>query len=76
MSTPAILKPVLELKPGDVFYMRGTAITVLKKLEPTTDWFGQDLFRLWCRREDTGKEGYCTFGPTGVVTIEQLGLKD
>lgn len=61
-----------NLKPGDQFlrveYNKpDITITVVRAKEPTQDRFGRDLFRFWCRREDTGQEGYMDFGPGGVV---------
>lgn len=31
---------------------------------------GRPCIRLWCERTDTGDEGYVTFGPTALVSIE------
>jgi hypothetical protein len=45
----------------------GVRVVVLRDAEPAPNSFGLAWFRLWCRRDDTGKEGYCTFGPDGVV---------
>ncbi len=55
------------LKPGDVFYNDDVAVTVLRPSEPCSDRFGQSLFRFWCTRADTNAEGWCTFGPGGIV---------
>jgi hypothetical protein len=61
------MKDASTLKPGDSFYKEGVRTTVLQEREQTTDRFGQELFRYWCRRWDTHVEGWCTFGPGGVV---------
>jgi len=57
----------VDLAVGDTFTHDGVTVTVLKDSEPCSDRFGQDLFRYWCRREDSGCEGWCTFGHGGVV---------
>lgn len=55
-----------ELQPGDTFtYIRFDAevpITVLRAPEPHQDIFGRDELKVWCRREDTGSEGWMTYG--------------
>lgn len=56
------------LAKGDTFTKFGVTVTVLGDQEPCYDRFRQRQFRYWCRREDTGVEGWCTFGPGGVVT--------
>lgn len=56
-----------DLRPGDQFLSLGTPVTVLRDQEPWTDLFGRDMLRYWCRREDTGAEGWMYLGPTGVV---------
>jgi hypothetical protein len=56
-----------DLKAGSVFTRDGVRVVVLRDAEPAPNSFGLAWFRLWCRRDDTGKEGYCTFGPDGVV---------
>ena len=30
--------------------------------EPHQDIFGRDELKVWCRREDTGSEGWMTYG--------------
>ena len=56
-----------SLRVGDVFEREGVRVAVLRDAEPAPNRFGLPWFRLWCRREDTGAEGYCTFGPNGQV---------
>jgi hypothetical protein len=65
-----------DLTPGDVFLGPGDVhVTVLrdKALDvarngPLT---GQACIRYWCRREDTGAEGYMTYGAGGVVRMAE-----
>jgi hypothetical protein len=47
-------------------------VTVLRDdgIRDGLDVFGRDLRAFWCRRESTGGEGCCTFGPRGVVRTE------
>jgi hypothetical protein len=63
---PETLSPA-RMKPGDRFlYPRNepkTAVTVLRERESWEDRFGRPMFRYWCRREDTGGEGWMPFGP-------------
>lgn len=56
-----------DLGVGDTFQYRGTTVTVLREREMSTDMFGRLMFRFWCSREDTGAEGWMTFGPEGTV---------
>lgn len=61
-----------ELRAGDRFdyAFEGEPslwVTVLRNHEWQTDRFGRPVLAFWCRREDTGAEGYVTFGPEGVV---------
>lgn len=60
------------LEQDGYYVMLWTTVTVLRDQEPATDIFNQQLFKFWCRREDTGAEGYMTFGPAGVV-LHQFG---
>lgn len=55
-----------DLKAGDTFDRDGVRVTVLRDMEPAPNRFGMPWYRLWCRREDTGAEGFCTFGRGGV----------
>jgi hypothetical protein len=63
----ARLRNASELSTGDVFLREGVRVTVVRDAEPAQNRFGLTWFQLWCRREDTGAEGYCTFGSGGVV---------
>jgi hypothetical protein len=56
-----------DLKVGSVFTRDGVRVTVLRDAEPAPNKWSLDWFRLWCEREDTGEQGYCTFGPGGTV---------
>ncbi len=50
------------LRVGDAFAYLGTTVTVLREREPHRDQFGQDQFKYWAKRGDTGAEGYMIFG--------------
>jgi hypothetical protein len=58
------------LDEGDRFLMRGVWVTYLGRGESVVDIFGRDEFRLWCRREDTGAEGWVQFGQSGKVEVD------
>ena len=66
-----------SLKTGDVVLIEylGTDIrcTILRDAEPgrETVWplAGRPCVRFWARREDTGAEGYMTYGPNGVARL-------
>jgi hypothetical protein len=58
-----------ELRPGDVIDHRwpDVHVTVLREAEMHQDIFGRPLLRVWSRREDTGAEGYMSYGPDAEV---------
>jgi len=56
-------RPASSLIVGDTFRHRDVMVTVLEVGVPCRDRFGRDMIRLWCRREDTGAEGWIVFGP-------------
>lgn len=56
-----------DLDMGDEFARDGIVVTVLRGPEPTKDLFGRDMIRVWCRREDTGAEGWVMFGRDAVI---------
>ena len=58
-----------SLTPGGRFRYAGVWVTVLRAPEPTTDTFGRDMVRVWAKRDDTAAEGWMTFGPDSVPTI-------
>lgn len=61
-------RPANTLKPGDTFtHDGGVTVTVLREREPYSERIGGATFAYWCRREDTGAEGYVPFGERGVV---------
>lgn len=68
VSGGTTLLDAADLMPGDVFTRQGTLVKVIGEKEPCTDRFGQSLFRFMCERLDTHEQGYCTFGPGGVVS--------
>lgn len=58
--------PVAELCEGDVVEHGDTEITVLRLSDNTPvmrDRFGREFPGMWCRRNDTGAEGYVSYGP-------------
>lgn len=70
-----------ELRPGDVILAgdngaRDVRVTILRKGEHGKETIppltGRLCARYWARREDTGAEGFMTYGPGGVVErVEQ-----
>ncbi len=57
-----------DLQPGDRYLVRvadeDVTVQVVRPCEPWTEPFGRPgFFRLWCRRDDTGAEGYMCYGP-------------
>lgn len=59
-----------DLVPGDRFLSLDVPVEVLREREPWLDPFGRrGHFRCWCRREDTGAEGWMHFGPDGAVDL-------
>jgi hypothetical protein len=65
--------PYADLRAGDQ-YVRGitagrpVVVTVLRDEHETwIDRFGRTMFKLWARREDTGAEGWDTYGPDGMA---------
>jgi hypothetical protein len=64
------------LKPGDrihVPYEANVDVTILREAEPCRDRFGRELQRFWSRREDTGAEGFMSYGPGGIVHLVRRG---
>jgi hypothetical protein len=62
--------PAKEFVKGDVIVTpneqgNDTQVTLLKDVEEGEDRFGRPLLKFWGRREDTGVEGYMSFGPSG-----------
>lgn len=67
---PRRLLQAKDLKPGVRFKYRGAEVEVLKPKEKTKDRFGREMDSWWCRRSDTGTEGYVILGPGGVIHAE------
>ena len=67
----------LDLKNGDVILMgdqgqRDVHTTVVRTgALPPPDRFGRVLNAVWARREDTGAEGFVTFGDEGVFELAE-----
>jgi hypothetical protein len=63
----------VSLIPGDVILRQGVQATILRPKEDFTETVepltGRPGVRFWCRREDTGQEGWMTYGLTGVAQI-------
>jgi hypothetical protein len=61
----------MVLRPNDVIVRDDVLVTILRHgeagVETVFPLAGRDCWRYWARREDTGAEGYVTFGPGGVV---------
>lgn len=77
MSAPATEIIAAErLAPGDRIHVElegGVAVTVLRDGVQSVESFGpiagRPCLRYWCRREDTGAEGFMTYGPGGVALV-------
>jgi hypothetical protein len=71
-SSACVTEPaeVTEARGHHLQYHR--PVTVLRDAEPdtTSDPFGRELVRFWCRDDLTGNEGWMSFGPGGAVRIE------
>jgi hypothetical protein len=56
-----------DMEPGDRFLYLHRDVTivvvVLRERDECTDRFGRAQWRYWCRREDSGAEGFMRFGP-------------
>jgi len=61
----------LALRPGDVIVSYGVLVTILRHGEGSTETVfpltGRECWRYWARREDTGEEGFVTYGPGATV---------
>lgn len=65
------------LRPGDRItqyaWGEGPTAEILREAEHTTETvgplYGQPISRLWARREDTGAEGYISYGEGGVCNL-------
>lgn len=64
-------KPIAEVKAGDrVQYRADTPVcTVLRPAEQAREVHGGPCLRLWVTREDTGEEGFITYGPSASVQL-------
>lgn len=72
------LATIEQLKPGDTFNYEGTnppvRVTVLRPAvearETVVPLAGRPVWHVWCRREDTGAEGFMSYGrPDLAVTL-------
>jgi hypothetical protein len=61
----------MVLRPGDVIVQGDMLVTIVRHgeahVETVFPLTGRDCWRYWARREDTGDEGYVTFGPGATV---------
>lgn len=76
MSVPATeIVPAERLTPGDRIHvaLEGVVVTVLRPgveaVESCGPIAGRPCLRVWGRREDTGAEGFMTYGPGGVAQV-------
>jgi len=63
-----------NLRPGDVILAsERVPVTVLRDaveaVETVWPLAGRPCLRYWCRREDTGAEGFMTYGPGGAAVV-------
>lgn len=70
-ETAAIIRHEM-LRPGDrveasPYVNPGVVVRILRAGEAGRDLFGRPLTRYWSTREDTGEEGFLSYGPGGVV---------
>lgn len=61
---------VSDVQPGMTFLYRGTRVRVLRTAEGWVDRFGRDMLRFWAAREDTGAEGWMTYGPGVSILMD------
>lgn len=65
------LKNATELKVGDIIVNeRRPDVVVLGSSKTWTDVFGRTMLKYWCKRTDTGEEGWMLYGPTGHVPVK------
>lgn len=66
-------KQILDVVAGDSWLYPGTnvRITYLGMSEQDHDVTGLEVTRLWCRREDTKREGWVRYGRQATVSIEE-----
>ncbi|MBS4102389.1 hypothetical protein [Tsukamurella paurometabola] len=71
-----------DVRPGDTFthYVyradgkgMGVKVTILRVDGMTEDRFGRPMHKWWCKRDDTGAEGWFTWGPSADIHIEKRG---
>jgi hypothetical protein len=69
----AEIVPAELLQPGDRIDVDGVTATVLRAgveaVETVWPLAGRPCLRVWGRREDTGAEGFMTYGPGGVARV-------
>lgn len=62
-----------DIRPGDTivypYEHPPVRVVVLRDAIKEPDHFGRPLMRFWCRREDTGAEGYMSYGPGGIAHV-------
>lgn len=58
-----------SLRAGHHIVYASTPVTILGAPEPHADRFGQPLLKVWARREDTGAEGWITYGHNILVEL-------
>ena len=76
-KTPTTIKTASELQAGDQFKVwvygsngqMGVLVTILNAPELFEDRFGRTMIKVWCIREDSGKQGRMEFGPSAEVYL-------
>lgn len=79
-ETEMVEKAVKDLVPGDTIIRSETRVSVLREPEEHTETAGplagRPGLRVWCRREDTGAEGYMYYGPGASVSLVDDGPEE
>jgi hypothetical protein len=72
MSRRVELRLAKHLRVDDIIadkYGTNPDVVVVRPAESYKDIFGRPLLRYWCRREDTGEEGFMSYGPDGIAFV-------
>jgi hypothetical protein len=68
--------PADQLEQGNRILCGDVTVIVLRagveSVETVWPLAGRPCLRFWCRREDTGEEGFVSFGPAGVAQVAPL----
>jgi len=66
---PDFKLPDLLVCRGGCYTPMQVKVTILRAPEAARDVTGMLVVRCWARREDTGAEGYVTYGPAAQVPM-------